>query len=120
MFGLKSRQYFFLLVIAAAIYAGYQIIPIEFRAYQFADEVYPAVKFAASSKKTTEKIRLEIMQSAKNYDIPITTRDVRITQHGPSFTVEIDYKIPVDLRVWKYDRKFHVSAGGVFFGSDQD
>src|SRR2546423_3722243 len=109
MFGLKSRQIFFLLVLAAAIYAGTQFIPVYFRAYQFSDFVYSEVKFAASSRTTMGKMRTDILDEARASEIPITARDIRITKHGPTFTLQIEYQLPVDLRFYRRLISFHIT-----------
>jgi|SRR6185295_2567129 len=115
MFGLKFRQIFFLLLLAAAIFAGSRIIPVEFRAFQFSDSVYAKVKYAASNRKTIEKIRTEIVDEAKADNIPVTARDIVITRHGPSFTIDIEYQLPFDLYLFHRDRKFHVNVAGEIF-----
>ena len=73
------------------------------------------MKFALTSKRTPEDVRARIVQEAKDLEIPVTPRDVRISKRGPAFTVECDYFIPIDLRVYKRDLSFHISETGELF-----
>jgi hypothetical protein len=120
MFGLKGRQIFILLLLAAAIFAGTQIIPVYFRSYQFSDLAYQEVNFAVSKKESTEKVRAVIVELAKQYRIPIGPRDIHITRRGPSFTVNIEYELPVDLRVYQFRWPFHFDAAGIIFENDRN
>ena|SRR5688572_7382685 len=117
MFGLNGRQMFFLLVFVAALYAATQYGPAYFAAFQFNDFIRQEVKFAAPTRKSIETVRADIVRSAMEFGIALDRRDVRITTQGPSFTVEFDYRWPIDLRVYKHDLVFHVSETGEFFGN---
>jgi hypothetical protein len=52
--------------------------------------------------------------------IPLTKNDVHITKRGPSFTMEVDYRWPIDLKVYKQDLMFHVSEMGEVFENASD
>ena len=86
MFGLKSRQLFYILFFVAVVYVASQFVAVYYRAFQFSDFVYQEVKFAASKRKPTEKIRASIVDEAKNWEIPVVPRDIHITKRGPSFS----------------------------------
>jgi len=115
MFGLNGRQWFLLLLLVVALFAGAQFIPAYFHAFQFNDLVKQEVKFAAASRRTTDDIRTRIASQAKDFDIDIAEKDIRITRRGPAFTVQVDYSIPVNLRVCRRDLNFHVSETGEAF-----
>jgi hypothetical protein len=115
MFGLKTRHVVMLVVLAAAVLAAIQIIPIYFQRFQFADFVNQEVKFAVNKRKTAQKVRTEILEEAKNSGVPVKTEDIHITRRGPTFTVEIDYDFPVDLSVYRFQWPSHVKVSGEMF-----
>jgi len=115
MFGLGGRQIFLLAVLALAIFVGSQLIPAYYHAFQFNDFIKQEVKFALAARRTPEDVRAHIVQEAKDLEIPVGPRDVLITRRGPAFTVEFDYSLPVDLKVYKRDLDFHVSETGELF-----
>ena len=120
MFGLKSRQLFFVLFTAAVVYVAAQFGAVYYRAFQFQDFVYQEVRFASSKRKPTEKVRASIADEAKNWDIPVMPRDIHITKRGPSFSVEIDYSLIVDLRVHQFVWPQHVVTAGPLFEDDRN
>ena len=115
MFGLTTRRAFYLLVIAAAIFVGTQYAPPVFYSFQFSDFVRQQVKFAGVGRKSTDDVRREVLDKAKEFNIPITASDIHITRRGPAFTLDLEYSWPIDLRVYKHELKFHTSETGESF-----
>src|SRR5688572_16829554 len=115
MFGLNGRQLFILLLLIILLFAGTQYIPGYFNAIQFNDFIRQEVKFAGPSRKSPDMVRAQVLQKASELGIPLTKNDIRITRRGPSFTLDIDYLWPINLRVYKHDLKFHVSESGEVF-----
>ena len=115
MFGLNAKQLFMLLLLILALFAGSQIIPAYFNAFQFNDYIKQEVKFAVASRKTTDMIRAKIVDKAKELGINVGPKDISITRRGPSFTIQLDYFIPIDLRFYQRDLSFHVSETGELF-----
>src|SRR5438093_11803211 len=100
MFGLSGRQLFLLLIFIALLFAGTQYVPAYFAAFQFNDYIRQEVKYAVTSRKTPESLRPNIVQKAKDLDIPITPQDIKITRRGPAFSLELEYHWPIDLKVY--------------------
>lgn len=120
MFGLNGRQLFILLLLILALLAGTQYVPGLFAALQFDDYVRQEVKYAASSRKTPEAVRDEVVDKAKDLGIPLTKKEVHITKRGPAFNMQIEYHWPINLRVYKHDLTFHVNEDGEVFENASD
>jgi len=120
MFGLKSRQLFFIAFSLAFVYVAAQFIAVYYQSFQFSDFVYQEVKFASSKRKPTEKIRASIADEALSSGIPVKPRDIHITKRGPTFSVEINYSLTVDLRVHQYVWPFHIVTAGPLFDNDRN
>jgi len=120
MFGLKSRQLFFIVFFAAVVYVASQFIVVYYHAFQFSDFVIQEVKFAASKRKPTEKIRDSISDEARSSNIPVRPRDIHITKRGPTFSVEINYSLTVDLHFYQYVWPQHVLTAGPLFENDRN
>ena len=115
MLGLSGRQFFLLFLLFVGLFAASQFGPAYYHAYQFNDYIQQEVKFAVSSRKTPEVIRAEVVDKAKEYDIDIGAHDIRITRRGPAFNFEVEYHIPINLRVHHQDLVFHVNESGELF-----
>ena len=120
MFGLNGRQIIILLIFVALMFAGSQYVPAYFTAFQFNDFIRQEVKYAASSRKSADTIRADIVQKAKELGIPVTKPDIKITRRGPSFTLELEYRWPIDMKVYKHELVFHASESGEVFENASD
>ena|SRR5215510_11127648 len=115
MFGLSGRQIFILLVVVALLFAGAQYVPAYFAAFQLNDYIRQEVKYAATSKKTPDALRAEIVQKAGDLEISIVPKDIQITRRGPSFTLELNYRWPINMRIYQHVLVFHTSHMGEVF-----
>jgi hypothetical protein len=120
MFGLRGRHIFILLVLVVLLFTASQYVPAYFAAFQFNDYVRQEVKYAASSRKTADALRTDVFEKASELGIPITKDDIRITRRGPSFTLEVDYHWPIDLKVYHHELLFHTSHSGELFENASD
>ena len=120
MFGLSGRQIFILLVLVAFLFAATQYVPAYFAAFQFNDFIRQEVKFAVTNRKTPENIRVNIVQKANELGIQVAPKDIHITKRGPSFTVEFEYRLPINLRVYKHELVFHPQESGEVFENASD
>jgi hypothetical protein len=121
MFGLSGRRALILLVLLSLIFAASRYFPPYFAAFQFNDFVREEVKYAGTSRKTVDAIRTEILQKAGELGIPITKKDIRILRRGAaSFTVEIDYRWPIDMKVYRHELVFHTSHSGELIENASD
>jgi hypothetical protein len=115
MFGLNRRQQIMLLLFLGLIYAATQYVPPYFYAFQFNDFIRQEVKFAVTARRTTEDVRTHIVEKAQEFNIPITAKDVQITRRGPAFTVDVEYRVPIDLRVYQHELVFRSIESGETF-----
>ena len=120
MFGLTSRQIFILLTFVVLLFVGAQYVAAYFTSYQFNDFIRQEVKYAASSRKTADALRTDVFEKASELGIPIKKDDIRITRRGPSFTLEVDYHWPIDLKVYHHELLFHTSHSGELFENASD
>ncbi|MBI4473147.1 MAG: hypothetical protein HY646_10790 [Acidobacteria bacterium] len=112
MFGLKGRQVFFLLVLLAAGWAGFQYIPSYYAAVQLNDYARQEVKFAISARRSPTNVRDRVMKKAEELGVELDPEYITITRRGPSFTLDMEYSFPINLLVYHHDLLFSVSETG--------
>jgi hypothetical protein len=115
MFGLNSRQLIGLVIFTLLLFAASQYVPPYVNAFQFNDFIRQEVKFAAPSRRTIEDVRTAVVQKAKEFNIALNPRDVKITRRGPSFTLNLEYRFPIDLRVYQHELVFQANESGEAF-----
>ena len=120
MFGLRRRQIVILLVLAVLVFAAVQYVPAYFAAFQFNDYVRQQVKYAGTSKKTADTLREEIVRKGAELGIPLNKKDIRISRRGPAFTLEVEYRWPIDMKVYRHELVFSTSQTGELFENASD
>ena len=115
MFGLSGRQVFILLVLVVLLFAGSQYGPAYFAAFQLNDYIRQEVKYAFTARKTAEGLRDEIVQKGKELGIPVQPHDIKITRRGPTFTLELQYRWPINMKVYRHELVFRTSESGEIF-----
>jgi hypothetical protein len=115
MFGLSPRIVSTILIIVFIGLAAAQYVPAYVTAVQFKDFVTEEVKFAASTQRTPDDLRQNIAAYASELGIALDARDIRIKRSGVNFTLELDYQIPIDLRLYQHSLNFDVSMTGETF-----
>jgi hypothetical protein len=120
MFGLRRRQLLMIAVLAAGFFVAYQYVQAYVTAFQFNDFVRQQVKYAGPSRKTADTLREEVFRKANELGIALTKKDIRITRRGPAFTLELEYRWPIDLRVYRHELAFRRSYTGELFENASD
>ena len=96
------------LVLGVAIFGvlvlvGIKLIPPFFANYELEDAI-----------KTEEDIREAVIKQARNYDIPLTPKQVHVSRVGAfgsgSLIIEADYSVPIDLPGYSTTLEFHPST----------
>ena len=104
-----------LLIFLGVIFAATRYGPPYFAAYQFNDFIRQEVKFAVTARRTANDLRTDIAKKAQELNIPITARDIKITRRGPALIVDIEYRVPIDLKVYQHELAFHSNETGEVF-----
>ena len=107
-------------VFAALVVAGIKIVPPFFANYELEDSIKSEALQATYSTRTEEDIRAAIIKQARNYDIPLTPKQVQVSRSGSFGTgvlnIEADYSVQIDLPGYSTTLEFHPSSKnkGVF------
>jgi hypothetical protein len=115
MLGLTPRRLVFIVFIVAVVVLARQYVPPCFARFQFGDDVRQTVKYAAAQHQGPDAVQAEVLRLAEEDGVEIGPENVKITRRGYSFTVDIHYTVPIDLRVYKHDLEFHISESGEVF-----
>jgi len=109
----------FALIVVVAI-VGLKIIPPYFSNYEFEDAIKNEALQSTYSTRSEEDIRDAIVKRARDFDIQLTSKQVRVSKSGSngngSLSIEADYSVPVDLPGYSTTLDFHPSTKnkGVF------
>ena len=101
------------LMVLAAIFC-FKLIPPYFSNYQFEDAIKNEALQSTYGTRSEEEIRESVLKHARECDIQLTNKQVRVTRTGTSgtgsLTIEAQYSVPVSLPGYSTTLEFHPSS----------
>lgn len=107
-------------VFLAMILVGVKVIPPFFANYELEDAIKADALQATYSTRTEEDIRSAVIKHARDYDIPLTPQQVKVSRVGGygtgTLNIEAEYTVSIDLPGYSTTLQFHPSSQnkGVF------
>ncbi len=107
-------------VFALVVLVCVKLIPPFFSNYELEDAIKNDALQATYSTRTEEDVRNAVIKHARDYDIALTPKQVRVTRIGSfgngTLTIQADYSVPVDFPGYSTTLDFHPSSNnrGVF------
>jgi len=104
------------LLVVAAIYAGFQIIPPELSNYSFQDDLRNIAMMGGANPRTTDQEILDsVVKKAAEHQIVLRPEQVTVQHIGtpgaPAVYVGVDYVVPVSLPGYDFTMHFTPSSG---------
>ena len=106
MFGLLPRGTSYVIALVIVAFLGVKYVPVYVNAYQFNDAVRQVLKFSGTRGRSPQVMKTSIMAEASEFGIPVTSDSVKVTRDGVILTVEISYKVPIDLQFYQHELSF--------------
>ncbi len=97
-------------ILAFMVYAAVKIVPSYVSEYQLADKMTEVARFASVNRNTEEQIRETIYKEMQELNVPARKEDLKISAEAGRVSISLDYKVPVDLMVYKFDLHFTPST----------
>lgn len=98
-----------LIILIAVIYAGIQIIPVYVNNYELRDYIQQLAIQATVERTQAEKVQDAVLAKARSLSLPITRDNIKVTV-GSRVTINVDYLVPIDLKVYTLMLHFTPSA----------
>jgi len=107
-------------LIAAVVYAAFQIVPPELSNYSFQDDLRTIALSTGANPHTTDQVLIEeVMKKAGEHQIPLAPEQITIQRIGsvgaPAVYVAADYTVPVTLPGYQFTLHFNPSSGNKGF-----
>ena len=105
------KSLFGLLVVVVFFYCAWKLIPPYFNEYQFEDAIGQIARYSAyNQQKSEQDIRDEVARKAVEFEIPLTSEQIKVVRNGAELSISADYMIHVDLPGYPLDLQFHPSS----------
>jgi hypothetical protein len=93
---------------------GLKVVPPYFANYELEDSIKSEALQATYSTRTEDDIRETVIKQARNYDIALTPKQVKVSRVGGfgtgSLNIEAEYSVPIDLPGYSTTLEFHPST----------
>lgn len=106
----KFKAILVTLILAFLIYTAVKVVPPYVAEYELSDKMQETARFASVNRNGEEQIRDAIWKTIDDLQIPATKEDIKVTAGGGRVTIIVDYKVPIDLMVFKFDLHFTPST----------
>ncbi len=106
----KFKAILVTVILAFMVYAAVRMVPPYVAEYELSDKMQETARFASVNRNSEEQIREAIWKTIEDLQIPATKEDVKVTASGGRVTINVDYKVPIDLMVYKFDLHFTPST----------
>jgi Domain of unknown function (DUF4845) len=97
-------------ILVFMVYAAVKMVPPYVAEYELSDKMQETARFASVNRNSEEQIRDAIWKTIEDLQIPATKEDVKVTAYGGRVTINVDYRVPIDLMVYKFDLHFTPST----------
>ena len=97
--------------LAAVIYASFKVIPIYVNNYELNDYVENQTPFWLTQRASAEAIQKNILSKASDLGLPLVAENVKVDANQNRVSVNVDYHVPVDLKVFTLPLHFTFSKG---------
>jgi hypothetical protein len=87
--------------------AAFKIIPVRVKAAEIKEAVKRAAEQAATnSHYKNENVVASILEAARENNLPINEKQIKIDRSGREIHVEVNYQVTVDIVRYKYTMTF--------------
>jgi cell division protein FtsL len=93
----------------AVAYSAIKIIPVYVSSYELQDYIRQQNPFWVTQRTPADAIRNHILAKAKDLDLPVEPDQVKV-EVGGGVSVQLDYTVPVNLKVYTLNLHFTPSA----------
>jgi hypothetical protein len=116
-FSTKVKGIIALLVVAAGIYVGWNMIPPYFTKYQFQDDLDDIVRKATYSPISDDDVKQVVIRKALSREIIIKENQISLSRVGTSLAISVRYSVHVDMIVHPVDLDFAVDSHNKVLGT---
>jgi hypothetical protein len=101
-------------VIAAAVFAGSQYIPVRVTAYEFKDYIDQETR-TGSLRRDAEEVRQRILEKAEELELPLEKKHLEVKKTRSEMIVRAKYDKKIDFKVYEYTYTFEHSYRAPLF-----
>jgi hypothetical protein len=95
-----------LLALGLATLIAWKAVPVKMQSTQLYDYMDELAKFSAA-KTPPDQLEKMIIDRARQLDIVLEKKDIKVERNGDNIFMEIEYTVPVEFPGYTYQWHFH-------------
>lgn len=105
----RLKAFLVLIFLVFVVYAAIQILPVYVNNYELTDYIHQLAIEATVERTPAEKVQAAVLQKATTLSLPVTRDDIKVTV-GSRVTINIDYRVLIDMKFFTFTLHFTPSA----------
>jgi len=101
------------IVKTAAVIAVLVLIARYFPVFYYTSMFNDFVKQEAQRTRVIPQLENALLRQADAYFLPVKADDIKIQRDGDLLRVKVDYRVPVNLFIFKHELSFHATGAGL-------
>jgi len=97
-------------ILAALVYTAIEAVPAYVNNYQLAGYLRDRAVRATVDRSQEAALKAEVVTYARNLGLPVTEDNVQVTVASGNVKIQLDYTVPIDLKVYTWVIHFTPSA----------
>ena len=105
----RGKAMFTLAILVAIGYVAIKTIPVYIHNYELHDYIRQLAIQATVNRAPADHVRDDVVAYGRDLDLPLNPDNVKV-QAGNKVTIDIDYQVSIDLKVYTWKLHFTPSA----------
>ena len=97
-------------ILVFLVFAAVKMVPPYVSEYQLSDKMQETARYASVTRINPDQIKDSIFKEMQDLDIPATREDLVVKAESGKVSISLDYRVPIDLIVYKFDLHFTPSS----------
>ena len=106
---------FWLALVAAAGYVGWQVIPVKIQQVELANHIRHRSERTRPRPEYVKVLRREILGKAEELELPLDPETLKITATARRIRVECSYTVPINLIVYTWNWEHAIDSSTPVF-----
>ena len=103
------KLFFAIIFLVVVAFIAFKVIPVYVNNYELTDDIHQLAIQATVDHSSAEAVQNKVLEYAKGLSLPVKRENVTV-RVGNEVTIDIDYTVPIDLKVYMLQLHFTPSA----------
>ena len=104
-----GKLIFAIIILSLVGWTAFKVIPVYVANYELNNDIHDLAVQATVDHASMEQVQNKVLSYAKDLELPVEREDIKV-EVGTRVVIDIDYKVPIDLKFYTFNMHFTPSA----------